>query len=282
MNAVGKMLVVLQLCLSLLFVCFAGATYSLQAEWRTRTETAEKQNLSLKQNLDAALAEKNEKVAAAETAVVEATSARDIATASLRTAIQERDTANGIHDETRQARDKAIAATERATAEAAARRTETIALRSETASLQERLAQYLRLIREKDNQILDQNSRLKAYQQSDERLVAELADKNDLLRSEGIDPDKFIPVSISAPVDKIDGVVTKRRQSRSRTQEFVELSIGSDDKIREGMILSVYRKAQYVCDIRVSIVNPDTSIGIVVTSTRRSNTMEGDRVTTKF
>jgi hypothetical protein len=282
MNAVGKMLVVLQLCLSLLFVCFAGATYSLQGTWRTKAEAAETKNNSLKQDLDAALADKEAKVAAATTLAVEATSASESANVSLQTAIQERDTANGIHDETRQARDKAIAATERATAEAAARRTETIALRGETTSLQDRLTQYLRLIREKDNQILDQNTRLKAYEQSELILVEKLADKNDLLRHEGIDPDKFIAVSISAPVDKIDGVVTGRRQTRSRTQEFVELSIGGDDQIRMDMILSVYRKGEYVCDIRISIVKPDTSIGIVIPSTRRSNTMRGDRVTTKF
>ncbi len=282
MNTVGKMLVVLQLCLSLLFVCFAGATYSFHEKWRAIATAAEAKNSSLKQNLDAALAEKNREVAEADKAVVDANNERDSVTAELRTAKQERDTAIGINEETRQERDKAIAATERATAEAAARQTETITLRAETASLQNRLVDYLRIVREKDNQILDQNTQLKDYQQSEERLVAKLANRNDLLRSEGIDPDKYIAVSVSAPVEKIDGVVTGRKQSRSRTQEFVELSIGSDDKIRMDMILSVYRKGEYVCDVRISVVNPDTSIGIVIPSTRRSNTMRGDRVTTKF
>jgi hypothetical protein len=282
MNTVGKMLVVLQLCLSLLFVCFAGATYALQETWRTKAESAEAKNSSLKKNLDAALAEKNREVAEAQKAVVDANNESDTVTAALRTAKQERDTAIGINDEIRQERDKVVAANERATAEAGARQTETIALRAETASLQDRLVEYLRIVREKDNQILDQNTQLNDYQQSEERLVAKLADKNDLLRSEGIDPDKYIAVSVSALVDKIDGVVTGRKQSRSRTQEFVELSIGSDDKIRMDMILSVYRKGEYVCDIRISVVSPDTSIGIVIPSTRRSNTMRGDRVTTKF
>lgn len=239
-------------------------------------------NSSLKKNLDAALAEKNREVAEAQKAVVDANNESDTVTAALRTAKQERDTAIGINDEIRQERDKVVAANERATAEAGARQTETIALRAETASLQDRLVEYLRIVREKDNQILDQNTQLNDYQQSEERLVAKLADKNDLLRSEGIDPDKYIAVSVSALVDKIDGVVTGRKQSRSRTQEFVELSIGSDDKIRMDMILSVYRKGEYVCDIRISVVSPDTSIGIVIPSTRRSNTMRGDRVTTKF
>jgi len=282
MNTVGKMLVVLQLCLSLLFVCFAGATYTFQGDWKKRADSAEQKTKSLKNDLDAALAEKNREVAEADTQRKGAVSARETVEAELRIAKQERNTAIGINDETRQERDKAIAATERATAEAAARLTETIALRSETASLQDRLVDYLRIVREKDNQILDQNTQIKDYQQSEERLVAKLADRNDLLRSEGIDPDKYIAVSVSAPVEKIDGVVTGRKQSRSRTQEFVELSIGSDDKIRMDMILSVYRKGEYVCDIRISVVNPDTSIGIVIPSTRRSNTMRGDRVTTKF
>ena len=35
-NVVGKMLIVMQLVFSILFMCFAGAVYTFQGGWRTK------------------------------------------------------------------------------------------------------------------------------------------------------------------------------------------------------------------------------------------------------
>lgn len=282
MNAVGKMLVVLQLCLSLLFVCFAGAAYSLQAVWRDKAEAAEQQVSKLQADLSDALADQESKVTAAETAAAEANTAREMIETDLRNALQEKDTAEGLLAEARQARDKAIAENERSTGEAASRRAETLALRDETAALQKRMAEQLAEMRQKDSQILDLTGLVNSYRQSEERLVIRVADLSDLLRYHRIDPDDTVAGNVPEAVEKVDGYVSRRRQSRSRTQEFVQITIGSDDKIKEGMILSVYRADSFVCDIRIQRVSPDTAIGIVVPDTRRSLTQEGDRVTTKL
>ncbi len=282
MNAVGKMLVVLQLCLSLLFVCFAGATYSVQGTWRKNAEDAEDKNATLQQDLKDALAEKDESVAAAETAMKEAITERESAVTALQTAIQEKDTANGLLAEARQARDKAIAGNERSAGEANSRLAETLQLRHETAVLHEQLAEQLAEIRAKDSQLLDLGGLLNSYRQSEEQLFTKLADQTDLLRAYGIDPNEKVDAAPAGQVEKVDGYVSARRQNRSQTQEFVQITIGGDDKIEEGMILSVFRKGNFVCDIQISTVKPDTAVGIVVASTRRSNTQEGDRVTTKL
>lgn len=282
MNAVGKMLVVLQLCLSLLFVCFAGAAYSLQGQWKKKADDAERNISTLQADLNDARADRETKVTAAETAAAEAVTAREMIETDLRTALQEKETAEGLLAEARQARDKAIAENERATGEAASRRSETLALRDETAALQKRLAEQLAEIRQKDSQILDLNGLVNSYRQSEERLVTRVADLSDLLRYHRIDPDDTVAGNIPDAVEKVDGYVSARRQSRSRTQEFVQITIGSDDDIKEGMILSVYRGDSFVSDIRIQHVSPDISIGIVVPDTRRSLTQEGDRVTTKL
>ena len=48
------------------------------------------------------------------------------------------------------------------------------------------------------------------------------------------------------------------------------------------MIVHVFRRDRFVCDVRVSLVESDSSVGIVVASSRRYNIQEGDRVTTKL
>ena len=40
-NVVGKLLVVMQLVFSILFMCFAGAVFTFQAQWRTAAISAQ-------------------------------------------------------------------------------------------------------------------------------------------------------------------------------------------------------------------------------------------------
>lgn len=282
MNAVGKMLVVLQLCLSLLFVCFAGATFALQARWQEIAVKAEEKIETLQNDLNDTLADREQKVTDANTARDAAIEELRIAQTELTTAMQQKDTAEGLLSEAIQARDKAQAESIRATAEAASRHQETLSLREETTSLQKSMAVQLAEIRQKDSQILDLTGTVATLQRTQERLFTENANLNDLLRENNIDPSQVVIGSVPEPVDKVDGYVVARRQNRSQTLEFVQITIGSDDKIKEGMTLYVYRDGTYVCDIEIQRVNPDSAVGVVVASTRRSNTRKGDRVTTQL
>ncbi len=282
MNAVGKMLVVLQLCLSLLFVCFAGATYSLQDTWRAKATAAESQVASLQGNLADVQAEKDRLVGEAERQMKAAVEARDNTAVELETAQRTAESANRLLAEVEQARDRTIAENIRAAAEADSRRAESVALRQEIETQRNRLAAQLAAIREKENEVLDQSKLLNNYRQSDERQVAEKIRLTDLLRSKGIDPNERVTDKVPDAVAKVDGRVLARLQSRSRTQEFVRITLGSDDEIEEGMVLPVFRQDKFVCDIRISVVKSDTSVGIVVASSRQSSVQEGDRVTTRL
>ena len=282
MNAVGKMLVVLQFCLSLLFICFAGATYSQQAVWREKAVAAESKVASLTENLAAEVEDKNLKVADAQRAMQEAVTEKDEAEVKLQDSQQSAATADRLLAEVRQARDKAIAESIRSDAEAGSRVAEATNLRSAIEADRSRLAQHLSEIREKDSQILDLKKQAKRSQQTEERHVANEVRMTALMRLNGINPNERVVGPVPDLVDKVDGYVLRKLQSRSRTQEFAQITIGSDDKIEEGMILSVFRQDKFVCDIRVSFVEPDSSIGIVVANSRRYNIQEGDRVTTKL
>lgn len=282
MNAVGKMLVVLQLCLSLLFVCFAGATYSLQDTWKEKAEAAEAKAASLTRNQADVLAEKDRLVSEAELRVSQAEEAQATAEEKLRAAEQSAEAADRLLAEVRQARDKAIAENERSSAEADARLAETVAHRQEIEKLQVRLAEQLAAIREKDSEILDLTNLVNDYRISEEQHVANEVRMTALLRANNIDPNDRVPGFVPEPVEKVDGYVLAKLQSRSRTQEFARITLGSDDRIQEGMTVYVFRDDEFVCDMRIADVDPDTSVGIVVPGSRRSNIEEGDRVTTRL
>ena len=282
MNAVGKMLVVLQLCLSLLFVCFAGATYSLQGQWRERAETAEGMVDSLKADLAVVQTEKEALETAAEQERKAAKDALTLAADELATAKRTAESARSRLTEVEKARDLALAETIRATAEADSRRSESVTLRREIEAQRAHLAMQLATLREKENEILDLTKMLNNYRQSDERHLEETTRLTNLLRENGIDPNERATGVMPVVLEKVDGRVLARHQSRNRTQEFVRITLGSDDEIQKGMILPVFRRGNFVCDIRIHIVEPDTSVGIVVNSSRQSRVQEGDRVTTKL
>ncbi|MCA9049306.1 MAG: hypothetical protein KDA89_11295, partial [Planctomycetaceae bacterium] len=97
-----------------------------------------------------------------------------------------------------------------------------------------------------------------------------------------IDPGQAIVGTVPAQVDKVDGVVQRTTRTKSRDQELVEITIGSDDKVFENMTITVFRRDRYICQARVVKVYPDTAICVVEEATRQGNIERGDNVTTKL
>ena len=282
MNIVGKTLIVLQLFLSLLFVCFAGAVYHFQGQWQQKAVQLEEENGRLEQNLDDQLTTSQAEITAAETARGEAEDALLRVQNELTAAQEQAETDRSRLADVIQERDKAIAENERSTDEAASRLAEAKVLRLEVQALREQIAIQLEEIRAKDNENLDNSGRLVEARLADERNLKLIARLRNLLRANGIDPSTRLAGDVPEPVEKVDGYVLARRRNRSRTQEFVQASIGSDDYIRKDTILTVYRDDKYICEVRIIDVASDSSTGIVIEQTRNGTVQEGDNVTTKL
>jgi hypothetical protein len=65
-------------------------------------------------------------------------------------------------------------------------------------------------------------------------------------------------------------------------KDFIEISIGSDDGLKVGHSLDVYRGNQYLGRIVIKKTNPDRAVGQVKKELQRGQIKRGDRVTTKF
>jgi len=76
---------------------------------------------------------------------------------------------------------------------------------------------------------------------------------------------------------RVDGIVNKIGKD-----ELIEISLGSDDGIREGYELDVYRPGQYVGRVRVTKVTKNSAVARILRDYRKAPIKEGDRVATKL
>lgn len=74
------------------------------------------------------------------------------------------------------------------------------------------------------------------------------------------------------------GQVLQRWKSERLSRDFVQVSIGSDDRVTEDMVLTVSRQKKLICGIKVTHVTPDWSIGVVIDANRQGIPRKGDRV----
>ncbi|MEQ9406585.1 MAG: hypothetical protein RIK87_02625 [Fuerstiella sp.] len=282
-NVVGKMLIVMQLVFSILFMCFAGAVYTFQGQWK-------KQASSLQAKLDVAETQTRDAKAAHDRDIKvltdrakEAEAERDNAQAKLEDAETRARTIQEQLDAVMLERDKAIADAQVATTEASARVVEATALNKEVQSLRSRIAELRQELQVMEDKLLDGQGRLADAREMEEQLLVEVANLKDLLRLNDIDPRTVVsPGDVPQQIEKVDGFVDETLRNQARNQELVKITIGSDDKIYEGMTLTVYREDSYICQVRVMKVYPDIAICVVNEKTRNGLVQVGDNVTTKL
>jgi hypothetical protein len=77
----------------------------------------------------------------------------------------------------------------------------------------------------------------------------------------------------------INGMVTDVQ--RQGTEVWVQVSVGSDQRVKEGTRFIIYGDGVYKGDVRISKVFPNTSIGVLVQSGTKE-VVKGDRATTQL
>ena len=281
-NVVGKMLIVMQLVFSILFMCFAGAVYTFQGGWRTKALALQSQLDGANKQVEDANASRNEEVKNLTAKLDEAKAQRDAVRAQLDKAVSDAATKAQQLAQATQERDKALADGEIATAEAAARVVETTAVVKERESLRQRITELIKEIQETEDRLLDSNGRLASAEKMEEQYLTKIAHLSDLLRLNQIDPGQQLAGIVPAEIEKVDGFVDATTRNQARTQELIQITIGSDDKIFKDMVLTVYREKDYICQARVLKVYPDTAICLVEEKTRNGSVQRGDNVTTKL
>jgi len=283
MNLTGKIFTVLIFVFSIIFMTFAMMVFATHRNWKeyadNPTASAGKP-LGLKQQLEALQAKKKEAddlLQKLRNDLAQEQAARKHALAAL----QVRATKAEQELEVKQRDLDTLSAQHTASAETAKTAQDRLttleksnaAIRDELRTAQaERDKSFLAVVDLTDKlnqaeslkQILDERNKEAAFQIAQMKMV---------LDSRGLRPDELV----SHIPPKVEGVVLE-----ISGKDLIEISIGSDDGLKVGHSLDVYRDNTYLGRVVVRRTDPDRAVGQMIKALQRGQIKRGDRVTTKF
>ena len=272
MNLVGKILVVLVLCMSIVFATFTIAVNATHTNWKNeilkpggykaQLEDARKNNQRLQDERN-----KFELQAAAEkTAKIQALAKAEAEIANLRT---EADNASKQLAAKSSELEKNTVALKAAQDNLRNLTKEVGDLRTEIAAAQTETTARIRQAIELQDQMTVAKGQLTVLNDRNQQLTMDVAKARQLLSAVGR--------KLEDPVDasKIPVSGTVKAVSRSR----VELSIGADDGVRIGQELDIKRGDKYVGRVKISEAKPDIAVGTILNEYTQTPIQRGDNVT---
>jgi hypothetical protein len=283
MTFVGKLVVILQIALSVLFMAFAAGVYAVQTNWKTVADKSEADNKKLQTTLSDTQVEfeKHKTEAAARIADAEkrATRAEGINTGLQR---QNKTLTNTLELTTTE-RDNARSLSTISAEEAKVRREEALTEREINAKLydtQDELVAGNRNLRDK---LFSEVLKVGVLAAKHEVLLEDAALLRKVVRANGLDTDRKKYADDTEPPPVVSGLVLNTKASKRNEIEFAEISIGSNDGLAEGHVLFVYRSSgKYLGKIKIVYVDPDKAVGTVMIKAKNGIIQRGDNVTTKL
>jgi len=276
MTLVGKIFTTLILVMSVLFLGIAITVFATHKNWRVLVEHAD---TGLKTQLATAnnkLRDMQDEQARSLELLATEQAARRHALGSLHTKWQDqaeklRTTENAFSKLQADHR-RYIEVAEQSTIALEKLNTEVVKLRQEIlAAQQARDTTFTQIVNVTD-QLNESEGTLRQLQEIQNQLAEQVSeykkvlDAHDLTLADG---------DLRAPT--VDGLVTKVGKS-----DLIEISLGSDDGLREGHTLDVFRKGTYLGRVIVRHLQPDRAVGVIVKEFRRGLIKEGDRVATNL
>jgi hypothetical protein len=285
MSYVGKVLIVVQVVLSLCFMAFAGAVYTVQTNWKEKAEAAEA-NLQ-QQRSTWTTAEENYKAQVDEltTQRDQARNEADGAKAQADLRGRENDLLKQDLESTRNDLEaqRALALTK--STEAEMWREELMKQRVENRKLHEARNDLIVRVRRLEDDLFGEERRRTIYTQKHRELLDSYATVRNIIRHLGFSENPQDYPDLRTPPPEVVAHVLNTRRNRSNGVEYVEISIGSDDGVTKGHDVYVYRsgdRPQYLGRIRLVEVSADRAVGELVERSPNGVIQKGDNVTTKL
>lgn len=285
MNLIGKIFVVLIFVMSLVFMSFAVAVYATHQNWRKTVERPQNEvgagaPLGLKFQLEAAKQQfeklEQEKAQLEADVAKEATAKRQVL-AKLET---EKNELQVQRDELVKQRDAlmvkdkdAVAALDSAQQNLARLTTEVEGLRGEIRGAQGDRDKHFARVVELTDQIHQAQGEMKRLEERRVQLASQLAQATQVLTAHDLNADT--PVDGKPP--EVRGKVLAVNQDN-----MIEISLGSDDGLRVGHTLEIFRGSKYLGRIEVMHATHDRAVGKVLPGFKKGAIQKDDDVTTRF
>jgi hypothetical protein len=288
MSFVGKILVVVQLVLSVLFMALAGAVFSVHTNWKAKHEAqavlleGEKKNVATAQAELAAVRQASQKIVDDNKAQM-GNLTQQVATQTIELAAL---TKKNNEDQLELQTQTAIATTK--TREAIFRTTEADEQRAANRTLQIALdttAASMRQIEDDKFALQIEHDNLKDLHLAS---LEKLAYLEKVVRKHGIETDPLIAEKMDAPPPPVDGLVSEVKKDNTNRPKMITITVGEDDGLLKGNVMSVMRsgvggkKPQYLGQVRIIVIAPNSAVCEVVESAKNGIIEVGDNVTTKL
>ena len=273
MNLIGKIFVVLIFVMSLVFASFAIAVYGTHENWKTKAanlqtsidasrvelqKAQEEQARLVKQIEDETLA-KRQALAKLETEKTELQTQRD-------TLVKERDSL--------MSKDKAaVAALDTAQQNLAKLTKEVDELRVETRTAQTDRDQHFDKVVKLTDRIHQAQGELKRLDERSVQLAGQVAASRRVLDAHGLSKD--------TPVDHLPPLARGKVLAVNR-DNMVEISLGSDDGLRQGHTVEVFRGSKYLCRVEVLHASTDRAVGKILPGFKKGAIQKDDDVATRL
>lgn len=295
MNLFGKILIMLNLLMSLVFMGFAVAVYSTHKNWKeiVTLDKAAAQAAGKKVGLqyqleDAKLinTQLEEKLLALQKEIKQELAMRNARLQVLET--EKENLTTQVNNKTLEidqvTADKKItsAAIESLTIESGKKAAEIEALTTEIDRFRGEMQTMFGKLIDTTDQLAKTQAELDKANNQAKTLLAQLAEYKKALGNLGVD-NPIAVASLASPPPTIDGVV------RASTPDgLVEISLGSDDGLRRGHTLEVFREGatpnatKYLGRIEILSTKADIAVGKVLPQYRRGTIEKDDRVATRL
>ncbi|MGC8639371.1 MAG: hypothetical protein ACP5XB_05775 [Isosphaeraceae bacterium] len=277
MTYVGKILVIVIMALSLIFLGVSTVVFSTAKNWRTATDEQKKKVSALENKLRDEQAAKDaakKELEAAKANYDALTKSKDAEIAKLQKETDdERQQITTVSNEVATAQANARTAL----AEAEALRKETETLRQIRAKVEEQASKY----KVTQSDLYDRIHELERILDTAKKNNADLRDRvakfSTLLRQNNISDD----ISQVKGTESAPPVVGEVKQTEPTNRKVV-ITIGSDDGLRVGHELYLFRqkpRPEYIGKITIISVDPDQAVGRVIGATYQGKKIkEGDIV----
>ena len=285
MTLVGKILTLLILILSVVFMTLAMMTFVTHKNWKemvTNTDPSGGKKLGLKkqlENSEVLLKNSKDEYERLKNSYALEQAARRQALAALQTAKTQLEdqvrTQQKELDEKLAALAKTVQTAKTAQERLSTLEAETVKLRKDLQLAQQDRDEWFNRsvdLTQKLNEAIFLGDRVK---DRNTQLVAQIAKLREVVAVHGIDPDA--PVNASKTQGKINGVILTVND-----KSLVEISIGKDDGIRVENELDVYRGSSYLGRIKIVKTAPDRAVGQIDKTIQRGQMKVGDNVTSKL
>jgi hypothetical protein len=279
MNWLGKVFVVLILIMSLVFMGLAMAVYATHKNWREVIEgpTGLRKQLDDARVANEQLKSEHNRLVATLTAEKEDAENQAAKLATQREALAKLNVQiQAKVDQLQQQQREHIAAVASTQKLNEGLTTEATGLRQQIRTEQQaRDAAFAKTL-EATEAVHQLTGQYENARERTEQLTKQVSGMTHVMREQGLDP----ATEPGAVVPTVDGLVSQVR--RTAGAQLVELTIGSDDGLKVGNTVEVFRGSKYLGRVEILRTSPDKSVGRVDRRFQQGRIEEGDRVATRL